>query len=227
MTMRTRRHHGGIRAAIGAALAVLFLPACILDMDRQVLVVPADVGMDRDSVEFDMAESDRDLPDIDLIPELSDCDVECPDAWFPACYYDTVWCISPYRNIGNCCEAWSACQAISSTAFPGIWATAGPYNGILPPDFLDHMTLPGITIVFSTDNGGAKIANISCLDENGEKKIGAGETHTIPDDMDCTESATVKCEAYTNTTDCLGDYIGCACQFPFWCVDYSMNVSDP
>jgi hypothetical protein len=224
MTMRIKRHHGGFWTAIAAAFTALLLPACILDTDKQVLLTASDIGTDRDSVDFDTADRDPDLPDIDISPEISDCDVECPPSWFPACSGETVWCVTPYRSIGNCCEAWQDCQDISTTAFPGIWATAGPYNGVVPPDFFDRMDLPGITIVFSIDNAGGKIANISCFDENGEKQPGAGETHALPESMDCSSSP---CEEYTNTTDCPGDVIGCGCALPYWCVDYSMNPVDP
>jgi hypothetical protein len=219
--MRIRRQHRGVRAAFLAA-ALAALPACILDVDKHDLMPPGDGG-DADAVDFDFTRPDTDIPDIDISPDYSDCDVECPVSWYPACSGETVWCISPYRGIGDCCEAWLDCQAISTNVFPGLWPTAGPYNGSLPADFLTSISLPVITIVFSEYQGEppGRIANISCFNSEGIKENLAGETHVIPSSFVCSGET---CETYTKTAGCPLLDIGCACRLPYWCVDYSMNT---
>ena len=214
MTMRTRRHHGGFLAAVAAALMAL-LPSCILDVDKQVLLTASDTATDRDSVDFD-TDRDQDLPDIDIVPELSECGHECVEGWTAACSSDKSWCISPYRFTGDCCEAWSDCKSLSGDAVPGIWANAGPHDGIVPADFYDIMALPGVVIVFSsvnTSDTSILRANFVCLDSEG-KKNESGALYDFPATLDCSGQT---CEVYQGDY-CPGAYIGCGCDLPYWCV---------
>lgn len=153
------------------------------------------------------------LPDPVLEPDIPN---PCPAGWTFAGYGDTPWCISPYRGTGDCCEAWTDCQSMSTNTFPGIWPTAGPYPGVVPVDFFARMDLPGITIAFAGQPypEGDIMANIACFDEEGIKQPGAGETHAIPSSLDCSDAS---CEEYQNTEDCPDDNIGCGCDLPYWC----------
>jgi hypothetical protein len=154
---------------------------------------------------------DDPLPDPVVEPEMPN---PCPAGWTFASSADIVWCISPCRGTGNCCDAWEDCQLTG--AFPGIWINAGPYNGVLPADFFEFMDLPGITMTFAAQlhPEGGIVANLSCFDRDGNKPMMGGESHEIPPSGDCSGEA---CEEYTKTEDCPDDHIGCGCDLPYWC----------
>jgi len=210
MTMPIRKPHWGRPALLVTALAAATLPACILDIETRVLVLPSDGG-EPDVIDF--TDRDPDIPDIDFTPEVLDCDVECPVQWSPACSGDTNWCISPYRGNGNCCEAWEDCQGIGT--FPGFWPTAGPYNGIVPADFFDFINLPGITIVYAGISAPSAAFSLSCLDTAGIKpNEDGGEMHMLAIPVNC---AAEECTPFLGNPICSGENVGCSCTMPYWC----------
>lgn len=189
------------------ALAALCLAACYESTSGQ-----RDASRDVPSPEpapVDVPEAVSDpLPDPVLEPDIPN---PCPAGWTFADYGYTRWCISPYRGTGDCCEAWVDCLTLG--AFPGIWPTAGPYNGVVPADFFDHMDLPGITSAYSgMQHSGELVFNFACFDQEGYKV--AGETHMIHASDSCSDQG---CEPYMQDEECHGDRIGCGCDLPYWC----------
>jgi hypothetical protein len=160
-------------------------------------------------------------PDIvpDVIPDVAiddgpACPIACPAGWTAACQGSTAWCISSYRGVGDCCEQWRDCRPLD--AYPGFWPTAGPYD-FLPPDFFDVTELPATLIVYSGYSGTTEIvASIVCFDLDG-LKVG-GEFHFIPQTLDCALAS--MCQPWMESPSCEGDGVGCACEYPYWCVQY-------
>jgi hypothetical protein len=152
-----------------------------------------------------------DIPDV-AIDDGPACPITCPEGWTAACQGLTSWCVSSFRGVGDCCEQWRDCRSMD--AYPGFWPSAGPYD-FLPPDFLDYAGLPTTVIAYSGYQGTTDIvASIACFDERGYKD--GGELHTIPQTLDCALASI--CYPWMESPSCEGDVMGCACEYPYWCI---------
>jgi len=205
-----------------AKICVITLGFLVMSSCYESSNISNDVAQSDDSGSPDTAEElGPDIPTEvppDVFTDVPTCDISCPSGWMPACMGTSSWCVSPFQGDGDCCMAWERCSSLG--AFPGFWPTAGPYEGIMPADFFEHVHLPGIVISFSGYDFPPVgepyvIASIACFDERGIKD--KGETHTIPADGHCEAES---CLPYHHSIVCEGDYIGCGCILPFWCVFY-------
>ena len=213
-------------AASMAAALFLLLPGCLLDLRPGTMNqpgTPVDTQSDEPAVETEV-DDDFIAPDPDVPDEAGLCEVSCNDGWIPACSTDQVWCVSSYQGQGSCCTAFDGCQGLPAghdgwQNFPGIWATAGPYD-FRPQEFFDQMNLPALTIVYSGYNGADIVASIACFDAEGEK-VGPGELHYIDPPTECSSAS---CSIWTQSGACNGVTTGgCGtdCSYHYWCVSYS------
>ena len=209
------------RATLSAAVLFLLLPGCLLDVRPGHMDDPgtpvdtqSDDPMVETEIDDDVIAPDPDVPDVP--DDAAPCDITCADGWTPACQGTTVWCVSPYQGLGNCCTAFDVCQGLDG-AFPGFWPTAGPYNEVKPSEFNEYIDLPGLVIVYSGYQSSEVVASIACFNATGIKE--EGELHTIELTDGC---ETTSCGTYIKSASCNGDPVGCgpACLYPYWCVLY-------
>ena len=147
--------------------------------------------------------------------DSSQCRISCPEGWDKICYGNLEWCISPFQGMGDCCQAWQTCT--SQGAYPGFWPNEGPYDGVLPRDFSEHVELPTVVMVHSKyqpDDHRFALEYFSCFDENGSAAGNTKETGSSarPEALCGNEG----CREFGDGI-CSDDPWGCLCTMPFWC----------